>query len=238
MFTIEDLKRDGWESGINKVVMADCLEAMKLIPDKSIDLVLTDPPYGMGKDFGNASDTENEILFNLLLDSAIESNRCLKDGGVYVGFFSTRLVHKFYEILKSAKFEILRGMTLYKPNDCTFPWRGWLLTSEAIVIAKKIGETSWPEVLTGEYSHDTYIFNHAGGELWKSAKAPCVKPKEVIIDLIRKCCQENALILDPFMGSWTTARAAADLGRDFIGFELDEGYCKIGEKRLQQQNLF
>ena len=47
MKTLEDIKRDGWESGINQVWNADCLEALKLLPDKCVDLVLTDPPYGV-----------------------------------------------------------------------------------------------------------------------------------------------------------------------------------------------
>jgi site-specific DNA-methyltransferase (adenine-specific) len=49
---------------------------------------------------------------------------------------------------------------------------------------------------------------------------------------------EIGLICDPFMGSWTTARACKDLGRNFIGFELEEKYCKVGEERLRQELLF
>jgi site-specific DNA-methyltransferase (adenine-specific) len=227
-----------WHELIDEVVCGDCLEGMKLIPDKSIDLVLTDPPYGMGKDFGNDSDVESEMFYAQLETVFFDACRCLKDGGLCISFFSTRLVHRLYEVLKNADFEILRGMTLYKPNDCTFPWRGWLLKSEAIVIAKKAGETKWPEIKQGEYSHDTYRFNHAGGELWKGAKQPSVKPVRVIQDFISKCSFPDDLILDPFMGSWTTARACKDLNRRFIGFELSEDYCKIDEERLKQQNLF
>lgn len=62
MKTLEDIKKDGWESGINQVWNADCLEAMKLIPDKSIDLVLTDPPYGInvGKPVTRERERERE----------------------------------------------------------------------------------------------------------------------------------------------------------------------------------
>jgi len=48
---------------------------------------------------------------------------------------------------------------------------------------------------------------------------------------------KDNLVFDPFMGSWTTARACKDLGRNFIGCEISEKYCQIGEQRLRQQNL-
>ena len=67
---------------------------------------------------------------------------------------------------------------------------------------------------------------------------PTQKPPKLIEDLIQCSSREGDLILDPMMGSWTTARACKDLGRDFIGFEISEEYCKIGIERLRQQVLF
>src|SRR3990167_7948368 len=59
MKTLEDIKRDGWENSINQVWNADCLEAMKLLPDKCVDLVITDPPYLIGaKGCGLAGDRQ------------------------------------------------------------------------------------------------------------------------------------------------------------------------------------
>lgn len=67
---------------------------------------------------------------------------------------------------------------------------------------------------------------------------PCPKPLKLIQILIDNFSNKMELIADPFMGSWTTARASMDLGRNFIGFEQIKEYCEIGEKRLKQQNLF
>ena len=67
---------------------------------------------------------------------------------------------------------------------------------------------------------------------------PTQKPVELMRWILENYSKPTDLICDPFMGSWTTARACKDLGRNFIGFELEEDYCKIGEERLRQQNLF
>jgi site-specific DNA-methyltransferase (adenine-specific) len=64
---------------------------------------------------------------------------------------------------------------------------------------------------------------------------PTQKPVELFQWLIKEYSVETDLILDPFMGSWTTARACKDLGRNFIGFELEKKYCEIGEERLKQE---
>jgi len=65
-----------------------------------------------------------------------------------------------------------------------------------------------------------------------------VFPEKLITVAINAGSDVSSLVLDPFMGSWTTARACKDLGRNFIGFELSEKYCKIGESRLAQQVMF
>lgn len=67
---------------------------------------------------------------------------------------------------------------------------------------------------------------------------PTTKPLSLIQRYIEIGSNENDIILDPFMGSWTTARACKDLKRNFIGFELEEKYCEIGDRRLEQMNLF
>lgn len=67
---------------------------------------------------------------------------------------------------------------------------------------------------------------------------PTRKPLNLIRYLVQTYSKEGDILLDPFMGSWTTARACKDLGRDFIGFELEKEFCEKGEKRLEQEVLF
>lgn len=72
----------------------------------------------------------------------------------------------------------------------------------------------------------------------KKFKHPTQKPPKLLEDLILCSTRKGDLILDPMSGSFSTARTCKDLGRNFIGFELEESYCEIGEKRLDQGVLF
>lgn len=72
---------------------------------------------------------------------------------------------------------------------------------------------------------------------YNNCEHPTKKPLNLLHYIVKTYSNEGDLILDPFMGSFTTARACKDLKRDFIGFETDEGYCLIGEKRLEQEVL-
>jgi site-specific DNA-methyltransferase (adenine-specific) len=207
--------------------LGDCLEIMKSIPDKSVDAVITDPPYGMGKDFnGNKSDEEQNALW-LMQGAFPQIARVLKTGGISFVFSSTRLVDRVIEFGKSAGLLYQRMLWVYKPNDCTFPWRGWLLKSEAIHLFSNGKPSKWDKDI---YSHDCYLFNHTTGELPKGTEHPSVKPLAIIKDIVSK---SGDTILDPFMGSGTTGVACVQTGRNFIGIEIDEGYFKIAEKRIR-----
>lgn len=116
-------------------------------------------------------------------------------------------------------------------------------------IAKKGG---WQDTHYGELKGATILLSDDGKkhpidiiEFNKSIEKrssiithPTKKPLDLLKYLVLTYSKEGDIILDPFMGSWTTARACKDLGRDFIGFELEEKYCEIGEKRLEQMVLF
>jgi len=208
--------------------LGDCLDFMRTLPDKSVDAVITDPPYGMGKDFnGNKSDEEQNALW--LMQSAFpQIARLLMIGGMAFVFSSTRLVDKVIEFGKLAGLTYQRMMWMYKPNDCTFPWRGWLLTSEAIHVFSRGKPAKWNKDI---YGHDCYLFNHTTGELPKGDVHPSVKPLVVIKDIVRK---SGDIILDPFMGSGTTGVACVQTGRNFLGAEIDPTYFAIAEKRIKE----
>jgi site-specific DNA-methyltransferase (adenine-specific) len=206
--------------------MGDCLEVMRGLADNSVDAVVTDPPYGMGKDFGNGSDEQGRAMW--LIQSVMpELARVTRKGGMLFVFGSSRLIHKTINLGESAGLEFQRLLWLYKPNDCTYPWRGWLLKSEAIAVFSKGKPDKWDYE---HYCHDTYIFNHSGGELSKDQHHPSVKPLKVIRDLVSKC--PGSTILDPFMGSGTTGVACVQEGYDFIGIEREQEYFGIAQGRM------
>lgn len=204
----------------NRIICGDCLEIMGDLPDKSIDLCLTDPPYGFERFKGDEKDTYIETIrqaFN-------QVRRVLKTGGWAFVFTGTGDVKK---ILCAITLDFRRQLWVYKPADCTFPYRGWLLKSEAILLFSN-GE---PEKLQERtpYHHDCYVHKKVGHEGVDGH--PTVKPLWIISDLVSRSAP-NAIILDPFLGSGTTAVACKRLNRRYIGIEINPDYCAIAEKRL------
>ena len=215
----------------NQVICADCLDGMKLIPDKSIDLILTDPPYGIGASKGSfmrqgkqtgkskcvsglnytASDWDNEPpnkeAFNEIF--RISENQVVFGGNYFVEYL--------YNSPCWIVWDKNNGNNRYA--DCELAW-----TSFKTAVRKF--KHTWHGMIQENMKHKDMRVH------------PTQKPVELMRWILENYSKEGDLICDPFMGSWTMARACKDLGRDFIGFELDENYCKIGEKRLQQEVLF
>jgi DNA modification methylase len=206
---------------LNKVHCCDCLEALKQLPDKCIDLVLTDPPYGMNKFAGD----EKASYLPTVRAALSECGRILRPGGSLFVFTSTGEV---MNVGRGVPLDFVRMLWMYKPADCTFPFRGWLLKSEAILwFAKGSPVLSDRE---DKYQHDVYTHTAVGREGVEGH--PTVKPLWVVKDIASRS-MPNALILDPFMGSGTTGVAAVQLGRQFLGFEIDPEYCRLANERIE-----
>jgi hypothetical protein len=178
--------------------------------------VLTDPPYGVGLTAFNDDFALTECL-----------NLC---SGLIAAVFTSprRLQELLVVIAKSWRFQ--RVLTMHKTADIAFPWRGWCMNSESIVIASRNGAV-WPKQDT--YRSDVYSV----GPWDRTGKHPNEKPLDVILDLCQRLSNPQSVILDPFMGSGTTLRAAKDLGRQAIGIEIEEKYCEIAANRLRQEVL-
>jgi DNA modification methylase len=206
---------------IDRVICGDCLEVMKKIPDQSIDTIITDPPYGFGRFAGD----DKKSFMQIIHGAFIEIKRILKNGGWAFVCSGTGELKNLFEAIP---LNYQRLLWIYKPADCTFPYRGWLLTSEAIALFSN-GSPSVLAARIGNYMHDVYIHKAVGQEGVDGH--PTVKPLWIIKDL---CSRTMGIILDPFLGSGTTAVAAKSLGRHFIGIEINPDYCKIAENRLVQ----
>jgi site-specific DNA-methyltransferase (adenine-specific) len=203
---------------LNKIYCGDCLEVMKDIPDKSIDLVLTDPPYGVNFQYDQYQDTPENLK---------------------------ELVSKFMpEVLRIGKRVLMttgiKNMYLYPKPDWILAW-----VSTAGAGMNPWGFTCWQPILA--YGKDPYLENRLGSrpdvfihtetaEKW--IEHSCNKPIEFWKKLLlRGSVKETDIIYDPFMGSGTTAVACQSLNRKFIGSEISEKYCEIARQRLRQQIL-
>ena len=199
------------------IYLGDCREILPHLP--KVDLVLTDPPYGV--DFGGKQTKH----------TSRDNSGYLSGDSKTVGPEVIKMALNYCE--KAIVFPGIRLMFDYpKPADvgCVFcpngagvgPW-GFVGFHPFLLYGKRGGIGSRPLSFSSFYTSEKN--DH-----------PCPKP----IEWIRRCLDfvpDASLILDPFMGSGTTLRAAKDLGRKAIGIEIEEKYCEIAVKRLRQEVL-
>jgi len=223
---------------INKIICGDCLEVMKDIPDKSIDLTVTSPPYfnsakkyqrGTGVHY--SMDTEEPLY--IIEDCSEMLLRILKDEGFYclnLGFSygETGVLRPFYvaqRLLKQGWFCI--DIIIWHKNN-PIPIQGRLTNAfEYIFVFTKHPLTKYPNKIG--YKHNVFESPIAKSKGLTSAPFP-IKLPEFCIEVF---CKKDSLVLDPFMGSGTTAVACKKLGRKFIGIEINPKYCKIAVARIK-----
>lgn len=196
------------EDGIT-IYHGDCRE---VLPSVFADVVVTDPPYGVGL----TSFADDFEVTPAGLD--------LASGNRAAVFMSPRRI--FELAVRLTTWRTQRLLWMHKTADMAAPWRGWCMNGEAIMILSR-GGAVWPP--PSNYRSDTYSVGP-----WERAGHPNGKPLTVVRDLVARLSLESETVLDPFMGSGTTLRAALDLGRKAIGIEIEERYCEIAVRRLAQ----
>ena len=205
---------------IDQIICGDCLEVMKEIPDKAIDLVLTDPPYGIKRDkgFGGAGGFNGKPIvrrqYNDNWDKERPSEVCFKEIlriGKNILIFGGNY---FADILPQNKHWVVWDKLNTMPtfSDCELIWTNAKRNS-----VKKI----------------TYQYNGLLGKE-KRRYHPTQKPVGLIKKLLEIYSKQGELIFDPFLGSGTTAVACLSLNRHFIGIELSPEYCEIAKKRIKE----
>lgn len=222
-----------------KLILGDCLEVMKTLPDKSVDAVITDPPYPGLKDglkslTGKVAPQINATItvgtpWGNELEVLRGFQRVAKCGAIV--FCSWHSVGKVRELLGG---EAVGLVTWYKRNSqpsfrnrphysCEY---AWLIEYGPGMNWKPI-ETFYdiPGLPAGCFASERILQNGT-----KRAAHPTQKPLELMQVLIES---SPATVLDPFMGSGTTGVACVQTGRDFIGIEIDPGYFAIAEKRIK-----
>ena len=196
------------------IYCADNRDILPLIPDKSVDLVLTDPPYGIGLEYGSFEDTPENV--KQLVNQVIP------------------------ESIRIAKRVLLTCATR---QQSFYPAPDWVLCwlNRAGAYPNPWGFTCWQPILA--YGSDPYLENRMGSRsdvIEHSERAPknghpCPKPVNFWKLLItRGSVKDTDILLDPFLGSGTSVMASKHLGRKCIGIEIEEKYCEIAAKRCSQ----
>lgn len=212
---------------LNVPVTSDWQDTIKNIPDNSIDMVITDPPYGMNYQSNRRKTKHNKIKNDTSLEWVQEwceeLNRiCKSEAHMYV-FCSWHKVEVFKKHLRNVKNILiweknnigmgdLAGDYAPKYEMCIFCSNG----------EKKLNGKRDPNILKSPRIKTDYH--------------PTEKPLNLIKYLITKSSNKKDIVLDTFAGSFTTALAAKELERNYICFEIDPKYTKIGKQRLYAVN--
>lgn len=204
---------------------ADCREILPHLP--KVDLVLTDPPYGMNYQ-SNFRVNQYDLIENDDLWDTQWLGECVVNDNVtsYV-FCNERSLDEAKTTFVSNKWGINRLLVWDKGNVTAGDLNNYGLQTEFIIFGTK---KSKKVKLNG--SRDSNLISIP--RLF-STQHPTEKPISLISYLIIKSSKIDDLVLDPFMGSGTTLRAAKDLNRKAIGIEIEEKYCEIAARRLQQE---
>ena len=237
-----------------KLYNGDCLEVMKSIPDKSIDAIITDPPYGT-----TACKWDSVIDFNLMWE---QLNRIIKDNGAIVLFgsepFSSALR---MSNIKNYKYDWVWEKSI--SSNFALSKKQPQKKHEIISIFYKKQPTYNPQMVLGKPYIDNRTkartsisvgdkktlkrkpINNKGFRYPKSVQFfnnpnnknihPTQKPIALMEYLIKTYTNELETVLDFTMGSGTTGVACCNLNRDFIGIELDKEYFKIAEQRIKNE---
>ena len=200
----------------NHIYQGDCLEIMKTFEDNSVDLVLTDPPYGVNLDYDVYSDTE-EAWFDLM-DKFIPEARRISSMVIFPSCQINRL-DWFYKN--------------HKPDWLICWYKG------SVGHAAYVGFNDWePHVVYGKNNTHMHDYFRTQTQKMGDFGHPCPKNVEWAKWVISRATEEGQTILDPFLGSGTTAVACKQFNRNYIGIELSEKYCEIARQRLRQETLF
>jgi len=225
---------------LNKIHHGDCLELMKDIPDNSVDLILTDPPYGI--DFhsnhrkkshlksvgGILNDNKDNIGF--LHEVIKESFRVLKDDSHFYWFTRWDKVQEQQPILERY-FKVKNNIVWMKNNWSMGDLKGAYAGQYENILFCQKGRKALNEVEGKKRHSDILMFDRVSSSKLKHSHE---KPIKLIEFLVNKSSIENQIVLDPFMGSGTTAIACINASRFFIGIEQEKEYVDIANKRIEQ----
>ena len=236
---------------LNKIYNVDCLEGMKKIEDNSVDLIITDPPYehikgGMKSKKYNVgtwksdsymnekmSDFKKEDIFNFL-DVSITK---MKKVNMYIFCSKLQLAHYFDYLNKNKKLKYDLLVWDKSSDDDKYSMKSSKFFTQDIEYIIRIYESGvslnkvWNEERT---KSDSRYYMKRQKFKQPKGKHGTMKPVELIERFIELSSNENDIVLDPFMGSGTTAVACINTSRNYIGFEISEEYCELANDRIQK----
>lgn len=230
-----------------RLMHGDCLELMKEIPDGSVDLVLTDPPYGT-----TACKWDSVIPLEEMWE---QIKRCLSKNGVVCLFgsepFSSVLrtsnlkAYKYDWVWRKSRFanqllakkqslKVTENVSVFQFGKCVYNPQGIIRVDKVTKQGKRVTDINGGGKRNTEYRQEftNYPRNVLEFKSCGNTVHPTQKPVSLLEYLIKTYTDKGDTVLDFTMGSGSTGVACVNTGRNFIGIELDKGYFDIAEKRI------
>lgn len=245
----------------NKIINGDAFEILDKLPEKKFDLLFADPPYNLTKNFGeNSFKQTSDDDYETWLDSWLSQTvRLLKPtASIYIcGDWRSssaiqRVGSKYFTLRNRITWEREKGRGAAKnwKNSSEDLWfftvsDEYVFNLESVKIKRKVlapytengAPKDWEKSDAGDFrlTSPSNLWTDLTVPFWsmpENTAHPTQKPEKLLAKIILASTNENDLILDPFLGSGTTAVVAKKLGRAYTGIERDENYCLLTEKRL------
>jgi site-specific DNA-methyltransferase (adenine-specific) len=212
-------------ANLNTILHGDCIEIMGNMQPGTFDLVVTDPPYITRYHARDGRTVANDDNARWLKPAFAQMHRLLKSAAFCVSFYGWNKADLFIDAWRSAGFRIVGHLVFRKK----YPSANRFLRyqhEQAYLLAK--GEVRFP----AQPIPDVIDFPYTGNKLH-----PTQKPVAALKPLIEVFCPLQGTVLDPFAGSGSTLVAAQQLGRQYLGIELDAQHHRTATARLQDTEI-
>jgi len=236
-------------NNLNKLLTGNSILLMHELPDESIDLIIADPPYNLGKDYGNNVDKKSRGDYELFtLNWLNEAKRILKKTGSIYVFMGVRFISTLYTIMEEKVKLSFHNWITWHYTQGMGRKMGFSPRHEDILLFTKSRDFTFnldniriPQKyyrkrnnMLGANPGDVWTFSHVHYCSKERQNHPTQKPEALIERMILASSNENEIILDPFVGSGTTCRVAKILNRNFIGIDINSEYIELAKKRLDE----
>lgn len=227
----------------------------KRLSNESVDLAITSPPYNVGIDYGKGREKDKKPFkdyYNFSYQITKEIARVLKIGGrfcIEIGGSGRNfpLSWCWQDVAYKSNLGLYSEITIAHRKTNPTAWGSWLKADNVYTIpnfhmayvfykgieAKKGDETTISKEEFMEYTRGRWNINYSG----RQTKHPAEFPLEIPLRFMRLFGHKDDIVLDPLIGSGTTAVACMKQERHYIGFEINPEYCEIARKRLSEVQL-
>ncbi len=234
---------------MTNIILGDCLKELKNIDSNSVDLIVADPPYNVGKDYGNKSDQQNfDNYLSFSKEWLTECHRILKENGTIYVFIGFRFISHLYKILEQdLKMNFVNWISWHYTQGIG-KTKGFSPRHDDILMFSKSASYKFNlDSIRIPQKYYRKINNMRGanpGDVWEVSHIhycqkgrqphPTQKPEAIIERMVLASSDEGDLVVDPFSGSGTTLRVCQQLNREAIGIELNEEYVEQTKERLKR----